>query len=405
MKKSGGILPFFIPSWHAFYYVRTMTMSDTIYLDHAAGTFVLPEVSNQIKNSLADKITNPSSIHSDGRYAASILDSARRDCSSVIGCQANEIIFTSGGTEANNLAIVGLANAHQNRGKHIISCTTEHASVLASLEQLENDGFQVSYLSVDSNGEIDLEELNSTITSDTILISLMWINNETGLINPIKEIADIASKHDITMHCDAVQTLGHIEIQCSSLMVDAMTFSGHKIGTPAGIGVLYLREGTTLDSLSFGGNQENNLRAGTQNLLGSVAFATAATYQQDHLVQHKSQFESHMDKLINGLKKIPGIHFNRNGNRYSPHILNCSFDNVDGEALFIRLDMSRIAVSNGSACSSGSQSPSHVLRAMGIKDALAQASLRISLGIQTTDDEISRFVNELETIILAIRNP
>jgi len=395
---------FFIPSPHAFYYVDVMTCEANIYLDHAAGTFVLPEVQEQINKILNDEVVNPSSIHARGRLTAALLDSARQDTAGVIGAKPGEIIFTSGGTEANNLAIFGLAHAQKNKGKHILSCQTEHPSVLASLKQLENEGFRVSYLSTNSHGEIDLDNLAASISDETILISLMWINNETGLIHPIEEIGGIAKDHDIRFHCDAVQALGHIPIQTDKLPVDALTFSGHKIGAPAGIGVLYLRKGIVLQHQSYGGNQENNLRAGTQNVIGAQSFSRAAQYFQDHFEMNKNKFQTQMTGLREKLKRIPGIQFNRGGSLYSDHILNCSFQQVDGEALFIRLDMRKIAVSNGSACSSGSQAPSHVLTSLGMEESLAQASLRISLGINTSESEIEQFCKELNSIINSIKS-
>lgn len=380
-----------------------MSTKPTIYLDHAAGTNLLPELKAKLVEWTSEFSGNPSSIHGAGRQAASALDSARSDFARVIGAKGNEILFTSGGTEANNLALLGLAYAHMDKGKHIISSATEHPSTLEALKHLESDGFNITYLAVDSNGDIDLEELRSTITDGTILISLMWVNNETGLAHPMQAIAGIAHSKGVLLHSDAVQALGHIPISVDETTVDALTFSGHKLGTPSGLGCLYLRKGTALKHQSHGGSQENNLRAGTQNLLGARAFAFTAPAYVENLGANRAHFESLKDVLVNRLSEIPSLEMNRSGGVYSPHVVNCSIRNIDGEALFIRLDMENICVSNGSACSSGSQAPSHVLTAMGMDSKLAQASLRISFGVGTTEAEIQAFCDALESIVKSLQ--
>ncbi len=380
-----------------------MKTGNSIYLDHAAGTFLLPEVKETIQKYLLTETANPSSIHTAGRQAAAELDRSRAEIAKLLACKPSEIIFTSGGTEANNLALLGLARAHSKRDKHIITCRTEHKSVLASMEQLQHDGYTITYLQPDSFGRIDLQKLEASIQNETCLISLMWVNNETGLIHPIEAIAELAQSRNIPFHCDAVQAVGHIPIQVNKVSVTALSFSGHKVGCPAGIGLLYLRKGTELATRSHGGSQENNLRAGTQNLLGAVAFSKALRVYNEKRVQYNRRFEAMQNQLQQGLTHIPGIQINRGTGSYSSHILSCSFHDVDGEALFIRLDMGNINVSNGSACTSGSQKPSHVLTAMGFDHSLAQASLRISLGIQTTSSEIDRFCDALDQIIHSIR--
>ncbi|MCF7824443.1 MAG: cysteine desulfurase [Candidatus Marinimicrobia bacterium] len=380
-----------------------MKQANSIYLDHAAGTFLLPIVQDYIASQVYKKTGNPSSIHGVGRLASASLDKSRQEVASSIGCMSGEIIFTSGGTEANNLALGGIAKGLKKQGRHIITCRTEHPSVLESCKQLESEGFSVTYLNTNSFGRIDLNELRASITDDTILISLMWVNNETGLIHPVKDIADLARIRNVKFHCDAAQVLGHLPIQIKNLGVDAMTFSSHKIGAPSGLGVLYLRKGTVLSRQLHGGAQEGNLRAGTQNLIGATAFAKAIRYQVDHIQEHHGHYRTLMDQLQNQLSNIPGIQINRDTGEYSPHIVNCSFQNIDGEALFIRLDMKNISVSNGAACSSGSQKPSHVLTAMGLDEKLSQASLRISLGLETSEDEIDKFCHELEYIVHSLQ--
>jgi len=380
-----------------------MEQAENIYLDNAAATFLLPVVRDHIAQWVSERIANPSSIHGAGRSAASLLDNARQETASVLGCQAGEIIFTSGGTEANNLAISGMAESLHEQGRHIITCQTEHPSVLESCKRLESKGFEVTYLSTDSLGRIDLDELRNSITDRTILISLMWVNNETGLIHPVRTIAGIAEEHGVKFHCDAAQALGHLPFRADEISLDAMTFSAHKIGAPGGLGVLYLRKGSSLQKQIQGGSQEGNHRAGTQNVLGASAFAKAVRFHFDHFREHDEHFKTLLERLQQRLSKIPGVQINRGNADYSPHILNCSCHAVDGEALFIRLDMQNISVSNGAACSSGSQTPSHVLSALGINDSLAQASLRISPGVDTHLTEIDRFCDDLEDIIRMIR--
>ncbi len=380
-----------------------MKQADNIYLDHAAGTFLLPEVCEYLSTWLSAKTANPSSIHKEGRLAAAALDSARQMIAESIGAKPSEIIFTSGGTEANNLAILGGAYSLKGKGNHVLTCKTEHPSILESFKQLEKDGFRVTYLVPDSHGQIDLDELKASMGTDTILVSLMWVNNETGLLHPIAEIAQISREQGVQFHCDSVQALGHFPIRVDKLPVDSLSFSGHKIGAPAGIGVLYLRKGTSLTQINHGGSQESNFRGGTQNHMGAQAFAHALRHHQEHLVRYTTYFTELMDHLLRRLTPMPGIQINRGGKNYTPNIVNCSFQRIDGEALFIRLDMKNLAVSNGSACSSGSQAPSHVLTALGFTESLAQASLRISLGIQTTKQEIDGFCDELEQIILSIQ--
>jgi len=376
-----------------------MERSKTIYLDHASGTTLLPEVKSCISEWLDSDMGNPSSIHQEGRRAAAGLDHARLTIAQVLGAKPAEILFTSGATEANNLAILGAAETLQAKGRHIITCSTEHPSVLESCKALKKNGFQLSYLECDENGNIDKDDFRASITDDTILASFMWVNNETGLVHPVEELAQIARDRGIRFHCDAVQAFGHIPIQLQDSCIDSMALSGHKLGAPAGTGMLYLRKGNPISRMSFGGSQEQSVRAGTQNHVGAIAMARAIRTQADHLELNEKKYLELSGLLQDQLHTIPGIQINRSGSRYTPNILSCSFQNIDGEALFIRLDMKNIAVSNGAACSSGSQAPSHVLTALGFDEKLAQASLRISLGTQTSKQEIDDFCKELKQII------
>jgi len=379
-----------------------MRRSSTIYLDHASGTNLLPEVKRRISEWLDSDVANPSSIHQEGRRSAADLDEARTSIAEVLGCKPSEILFTSGATEANNLAIMGTAEALRDKGLHIITCVTEHPSVLESHKTLEKNGFQVTYLKGDKNGDVDPEEFRASITDDTILASFMWVNNETGLMHPIEELAAIARDRGIRFHCDAVQAFGHIPMQMQNSGIDSLALSGHKLGAPAGIGVLYLRKERAISRKSFGGSQEQNVRAGTQNHIGAAALATAIQYHTTHLDVNTKKYVELSDHIQNQLKTLPGIQINRQGKQYTPNILSCSFRHLDGEALFIRLDMQNIAVSNGAACSTGSQAPSHVLTALGFDENLAQASLRISMGIESSRHEIDDFCGELKQIVTSI---
>ena len=344
-------------------------------------------------------VLNPSSIHRGGRDSAAMLDESRMRIAKTLGAKPSEILFTSGGTEANNLAIMGVAEALQERGRHIITSTTEHPSVLESCKALEKRGFQVSYLSCDEHGDIDLGDFLEAISNDTILATFMWVNNETGLVHPMEKMVHYAHLRGVHFHCDAVQAMGHADIQLQDIPFDSLTISGHKIGAPAGIGALFMRKGQALSRRSFGGSQEQSVRSGTQNHLGAATLSVAVDQAAR---QRQTVINSHIeltDILLDNLCTLPGIQINRSGRRYSPHILSCSFNNLDGEALFIRLDMENIAVSNGAACSSGSQAPSHVLTALGFEAGLAQASLRISLGAETTKQEIETFCQKLSQIV------
>jgi len=393
---------FFIPSSPCFYYVLTMARRNNIYLDHASGTHLLPEVKTRMADWFQADYANPSSIHLSGRESASRLDEARFTIAGLLGAKPGEILFTSGATEANNLAILGAVEALKDHGNHLITCVTEHPSVLESFRYLESNGFRVTYLDVDAHGDVDPEAFSSAISEQTILASLMWTNNETGLIHPIMELAEIAQTHGVRFHCDGVQAFGHEPFHLGDAPVDSLALSGHKLGAPAGIGMLYLKKGHAVSRQSFGGNQEQSVRAGTQNHAGAVALATAMSHHDSNLAANKRHYTDLMNRLILQISDLPGIQINRAGKVYTPNILSCSFKQIDGEALFIRLDMKQIAVSNGAACSSGSQAPSHVLTAMGFNQQLAQATIRVSLGVETTQQNIDDFSVNLREIILSL---
>lgn len=379
-----------------------MERRNSIYLDHASGTHLLPEVKTSMAEWFQTGYVNPSSIHQSGRESAKCLDEARFTIAGILGAKPGEILFTSGATEANNLAVLGAAEALKDQGDHLITCVTEHPSVLESFRSLESQGFRVTYLDVDQHGDVDPETFRSAISNQTILASMMWTNNETGLVHPIVELVEIARSHGVRFHCDGVQAFGHEPIQVTNIPFDSLALSGHKLGAPAGIGMLYLKKGHAVSRHSFGGSQEQSIRAGTQNHIGAVALATAMSYHDTNLSVNARHYSDLMDHLIVQISDLPGIQINRSGNAYTPHILSCSFNNIDGEALFIRLDMKHVAVSNGAACSSGSQAPSHVLTAMGFDQRLAQASIRISLGVDTTQQDIDDFCEHLRDILLSL---
>ncbi|MCF7842450.1 MAG: cysteine desulfurase, partial [Lentisphaeria bacterium] len=339
---------------------------------------------------------NPSSIYTSGRLAKYELTRARDELAEVLGVPGNELIFTSGGTESDNLAIKGLALANQHKGRHIITSQVEHKAVLDSCQRLQEWGFEVTYLPTDKWGLVDPETLQFALRPDTILVSLIWVNNELGSINSITELGKMVQEHGALFHTDAVQALGKLPIVCRDLPVDAMSVSGHKIYGPKGVGALWLRKGTALQPLIEGGSQESNLRGGTENLPGIVGFSTAAQLIEQERETRVADEQVLMTELSHALDDIPGIRLNTHPELRAPNILNISIPHVDGESLFINLDLAGVAVSNGSACTSGAQQPSGVLTAIGVPDDLARATIRISIGRDTTRETLERFTDILK---------
>ena len=375
-----------------------------IYLDHAATTPTDPRVLETMLPYFSGAFGNPSSIHSLGQETRAAVEESRHKIASLIGAQSEEIIFTSGGTEADNFAIKGAASANKQKGNHVITTSIEHHAVLESCKFLEGQGFGVTCLSVDRNGLVDLDEIRRAITAGTILISVMHANNEVGTVQPITDIGKIARERGIYFHTDAVQTVGHIPVNVNELGIDLLAMSAHKLYGPKGVGALYIRKGTRIDSFMHGGGQERGLRASTENVPAIVGFGKAAEIAQREIDRESKRLTSLRDKLIQGLfERIPEIHLNGHPTQRLPNNVNVSIGFVEGESMAIGLDMEGIAASTGSACTSHDLEPSHVLLALGLPGVLARGSLRFSLGRETTGEEIGRVLEVLPRIVARLR--
>lgn len=364
-----------------------------IYLDYNSTTPVDPRVVEAMRKFLESEFGNPSNIYSFGRAARARLEEARARVAYAIGAESEEIYFTSGGTEANNWAIKGVAWANSSYGNHIITSQVEHLSVLETCRYLERTGFEVTYLRVDEYGMVDPEDLRRALRKETVLVSIMHSNNEVGTIQPIEELSRIAREYGVPFHTDAVQSLGKIKVGVDELGVDLLTLSGHKIHGPKGVGCLYCRKGTKILPLLHGGHQERNLRAGTENLAGIVGMGEACEILKDSQSEDARRMEElrqYLERRI--LEAIPKIRLNGHPVHRLPNTLNISVGYIEGEALVTQLDLEGIAVSTGSACSSATLEPSHVLKAMGVPPEYLSAPLRISLGRETTREELDRLV-------------
>ncbi len=371
-----------------------------IYLDHAATTPMKEEVIAEVLRVMQENFGNPSSVHQFGRKAKEELMTARQAIARSIHAKEDEIIFTSGGTEGDNTAIIQTALLKQNQGKHIITTKIEHPAVLEPMKYLESLGFEVTYLNVDEKGQISLEELKKALREDTILVSVMMANNETGNLLPIKEIGDILKNHPAVFHTDAVQGYGPLTIDVNELGVDLLSVSGHKFNGPKGVGFLYKKESIPLRPFLKGGEQEDKHRAGTENLANIVGMAKAASLLTAEEKEKQWQKMLELNQMISQGLKDADINFQLNGDEKQkmPHILNLQFKGVNKEILLMRLDLKGMAVSSGSACTAGSVDPSHVLEAMyGKNHAAVNESLRISLGYENTKEEIEAFTETLIT--------
>lgn len=372
-----------------------------IYLDHAATSPVHPKVIGKLVETMEEAYGNPSSIHATGREARKHLDQAREQLAKSIGAREQDIILTSGGTEADNLAIFGTAYARNSEGKHIITSQIEHHAVLHACEKLEKEGFDVTYLPVDKHGLISVEEFKSALRDDTILVTIMLGNNEVGSIQPIRELGELLKDHPATFHTDAVQAYGLLPISIDELHVDLLSVSSHKINGPKGIGFLYQRKGTKLSPQLFGGQQERKRRAGTENVPSILAFAEAVTIAQQTMEEKRKLYEQFKKTMIS-IWEDKEIAFQVNGNVQStlPHILNVSFKGTDVEALLVNLDMAGLSVSSGSACTAGSIDPSHVLVAMFGENAdELRNSIRFSFGYGLTLDDVTEAANKTATVL------
>jgi cysteine desulfurase len=376
-----------------------------IYLDYNATTPVRAEVLEAMLPYFKDKFGNASSIHGFGRDAKVALEEAREKVAEIIGASSNEIFFASGGTESDNLAVKGIVFANRKKGKHIITSKIEHHAILESCKFLEKEGFEVTYLPVDSRGLVDPEDLNKAIRNDTTLVSIMYANNEMGIIQPIEELSKIAKEKGIYFHTDAVQAIGKIPIDVQKLGVDMLSMSGHKIYGPKGVGAIYIRKGVRITPLSHGGHHERSRRAGTENLPAIVGFAKALELvvgemenQNKHL---KNLTEVFYKKLV---ESIPDVILNGDFNRRIPNTLNLSFKGVEGESVILSLDMKEVAVASGSACTSGTLEPSHVLSAMGVDPAIAQGAIRFSFGRDNTTEDVEYVAGVLPEIVQRLRS-
>ncbi|OKP88741.1 cysteine desulfurase family protein [Paenibacillus sp. P32E] len=377
-----------------------------IYLDHAASTPVHPEVAKVMYNMLLEQYGNASSVHTYGRSAKKIINGARDTIAGFLGCAPDEWVFTSGGTESDNLALFGAAAASAQQGKHIITTAVEHHAVLHTCEALEKQGFTVTYLPVDAEGRVSALEVEAALREDTVLISVMYANNEVGTVEPIQEIGRLAAAHGILFHVDAVQALGMLPITLRELPVDYMSFSAHKIGGPQGIGGLYVRRGAPLHPRQHGGLQERGRRAGTESLANSAGFAKAVELAVTGLDQRRDKALMLRTALLEELdRRIGRKGYVINGDRqeFLPGILNLSFPGARTDVLLMNLDMEGIAAASGSACTSGSLEISHVLQAMKLPEDLLNSAIRFSTGLGNTNEEMEYVAQKVETILNRLR--
>lgn len=378
-----------------------------IYLDHAASTPVHPEVAEVMMSVMREQYGNASSVHSFGRTAKKLVNGARDKIAGALGCYSDELVFTSGGTESDNMAIFGTIAARADRGRHIITTAIEHHAVLHSFDKLEKQGFEVTYLPVDRYGRVHPESVREAIRPDTILVSVMYGNNEVGTIQPIQEIGMMTSERNIVFHVDAVQALGTVPIRCHELPVDLMSFSSHKINGPQGVGALYVRRGLMIEPILHGGLQERKRRAGTENMAGIAGFAKAIEIINSTLSEIMTKDEELRNTLLQSLEQRIGserFHINGAMTERLPHIVNISFPECDTETMLMNLDMEGIAVASGSACTSGSLEPSHVLEAMNIPQNLLSSAIRFSFGLGNTNEEMKITAEKIETILMRLRN-
>lgn len=376
-----------------------------VYMDYAATTFVKPEVLDAMLPYFTEKFGNPSSFYEVSRITSKAIDEARAKVAKALNCETSEIYFTGGGSEADNWAIKGIASAHKNKGNHIITTKIEHHAVLHTCQYLEKLGFEITYLDVDSEGFINLEDLKNAITDKTILVSIMFANNEIGTIQPIKEIGQICKERGVYFHTDAVQAVGNVPIDVKAMNIDMLSLAGHKIYGPKGIGVLYIRKGIRIHNLIHGGGQERGRRAGTENIAGIVGISKAIELATENLPEHMSRLSKLRDKLIDGLLKIPYSRLNGpRGDKRLPANVNICFKYIEGESILLSLDFEGVAASSGSACTSGSLDPSHVLLAIGLPHEIAHGSLRLTMGDYTTEEDVDYVLNVLPPIIQRLRN-
>ena len=378
---------------------------NTVYLDNSATTRVDDDVLKAMIPYFAESYGNASSIYKLGRDNRRAIEDAREKVAKILNCEPTEVYFTSGGSESDNMALKGIAHANRKKGNHIITSKIEHPAVLESCKQLEKEGFEVSYIGVDENGILNLEELKREIRPDTILISVMFVNNEIGTIQPIKEIGEIAKEHNIYFHTDAVQAVGTLRIDVKELNIDSLSLSAHKFYGPKGIGALYVKRGIPFENLIIGGHQERSKRAGTENVASIVGLGVAIEKAYKDLDKHNEKIKELRDYFFEEIeKRIPYIKINGDRKRRVPGNANISFRFIEGEGLLLNLDLKGICASSGSACTSGSLDPSHVLLAIGLPHEIAHGSLRIAIGKYNTKEEIDYTIENLVEIVERLRD-
>ena len=379
-------------------------MKAPIYLDYASTTPLGEAAAEAMRPWLGERFGNPSSVHRRGREAQTAIGRARKQVAAAIGADASEIFFTSGGTESDNWAILGTALGNRDRGNHIITTAIEHHAVLNPCRWLEKNGFDVTYLPVDGEGFVSPKQVREALTDRTVLISVMTANNEIGTLEPVEEIGRIAREHRICFHTDAVQAVGAIPIDVRSIGADLMSLSGHKLHGPQGIGALYIRTGVRIDPLLRGGAQERGLRAGTENVAAIAGLGAAMAESVHALPERSARVAALRDRLIRGvLENVPGSRLNGPREKRLPGNASFSFENIEGEALLLRLDLAGFCCSSGSACTSGSQEPSHVLEAIGLDREAVGGSLRVTLGAETTEEEIEALLEALPRTVAQLR--
>lgn len=375
-----------------------------IYLDNAATTKVKPEIAQEMLQVMLEVYGNPSSIYQAGQKAATVIATARQEVADLIGASPKEIVFTGGGSEGDNMLIKGIAKAKAKIGKHIITTAVEHHAVLHTCEELAKEGFEITYLPVDEYGMVSAAQVEAALRADTILVSIMYANNEIGTVMPIKEIGEVCRKHKVLFHTDAVQAVGHIPVNVVEDNIDLLTLTAHKFHGPKGIGAVYIKQGVRVPALIVGGAQEKGLRAGTENTVGIVGLGMAAKIAKQEMASNARKMEALRDLLIKGiLEKIPEVRLNGHPEQRLPNNVNVSIRYIEGEGLLLLLDHMGIAASSGSACTSGSLDPSHVLLAIGLPHEIAHGSLRLTLSEETSKEDIEYVLEKLPVIVDRLR--
>lgn len=375
-----------------------------IYMDNAATTPVHKEVFETMAEFLSDSYGNPSSIYEIARYSKKAVENARSVIASAVNSDPSEIFFTGCGSESDNWAIKGIAEAYADKGNHIITTEIEHHAVLHTCEYLETKGFEVTYIPVGEDGIVNIEELKNAIRSSTILITIMFANNEIGTIQPIAEIGEIARENGIIFHTDAIQALGHVKIDVKKMKIDLLSVTAHKLYGPKGCGALFIRKGIKIKPLIHGGAQEHNRRAGTENVAGIVGFGKAVELIINEMDEENARVRDLRDRLIDGILKIPDTRLNGDRSSRLPGNVNVSFKYIEGESILLLLEMNGIFASSGSACTSGSLDPSHVLLSIGLPHEMAHGSVRFTLGRYNTQEEVDKVIEVLPPIIERLRN-